>query len=123
MCTLLVFAQNNSHIDAKIDVMCWKRGDVVQVYEDDVCKENPAPDSKFVFIQLPGVTVKDVIKYLDAKYDADDLEVRDKRKMIARRHFSLDLAKLSKTEIDILEKNKVLELKHLNKLTALDKIR
>ncbi len=43
----------------------YKKGDIVQVYEDGTCTEEPAPTSPFVIIKCPKQTIDN--KYQEAK--------------------------------------------------------
>ena len=73
MCRVVVFAKvNNDHSDPRQDWKKFKRGDVIDVYEDgfylgnDV--ERPGPDviDLFHIIEVPGVPAKD-LKWLAAQ--------------------------------------------------------
>lgn len=97
MCTLVVFAaaDNTCADPAKDQRGCWKRGMVVTVYEDGVCKEPPAPGSKMVFVHIPGVAKAQAEKYLE---EADD----------RRRTFKIDWTTLPTAAKNALRDNKEL---------------
>lgn len=42
----------------------YQSGDIVQVYEDGTCSEQPAPNSKFFILKLPGVSISAAKNYL-----------------------------------------------------------
>lgn len=67
MCTLLVFAAaSNTHADSTKDQRgCWKRGMIVEIYEDGRCTEAPSSNSKMVFVHIPGVSKAQAEKYLE----------------------------------------------------------
>lgn len=67
MCTLLVFAAPDNHHanHAKRLRGCWQRGMIVSVVADGVCREPPSPDSKLVFVHIPGIRVDQVGNYLE----------------------------------------------------------
>lgn len=43
---------------------CYKRGDVVQVYEDGECKEPPSPNSKMYIVKAPGMSKENAEEYV-----------------------------------------------------------
>jgi len=71
MCTLVVFAANdNANANPQKDQRgAWKKGMIVEVYEDGVCKEPPAAGSKMVFVHIPGVPKAQAEKYVEQTAD------------------------------------------------------
>ena len=67
MTELLIKAIDATHPDPEKDRRgCYKRGDIVQVYEDGRCTEPPSPDSKMVIVKVPGLSVELARKYADS---------------------------------------------------------
>lgn len=80
MCTLMVFARDNSHADAEKNRRgCWKRGMIFAVYEDGVCTEAPSPDSPFIFVHVSNATKAQAEKYMGIYTDqnGDDYRRRE----------------------------------------------
>lgn len=103
MCTLQVFAGNNTHSDGVKDARAsWKRGMIVAVYEDGVCVEPPSSNSKTVFIHIPGVTKAQSRRYVMDLLDSVDGEVDAGVKPVGRRRFRIDWTILPQRIIDTL---------------------
>lgn len=66
MATLQIIKSDRSHSDPTKDRRgSWKRGMILDVYEDGVCSAPPSPNSPTVFVHIPGVaaaTIKDLIE-------------------------------------------------------------
>ncbi len=78
---------------------CYKRGDIVQVYEDGACKEPPAPNSKFVIVKIPGLSKATAEQYAKPDEEIIGEEVKVNR----RRLYNVDFTALPKTIIDKLK--------------------
>jgi len=60
-------------------------GDVVCVYEDGVCTEDPSPNSKFILIKIPGVTLAQAKQYVRRVSKVEN----KKRILLKRRKFRI----------------------------------
>jgi len=100
MAEFLIMAVDKTHSDPIKDKRgCYKRGDIVQVYEDGECKEPPAPDSKFVIVKITGLSKATAEQY--AKQDESIVD--GKTGINTRRLYHLDFSLLPKTIIDTLK--------------------
>lgn len=87
MCQLLVMGINKTHIDPLKDARgCYKRGDIVEVFEDGRL-QTPPFGSPFVLINITGVSKVQADKYMEPRWDSLAI---DKRLMIQRRNFHID---------------------------------
>jgi hypothetical protein len=119
MCTFQVFAANNTHSDPEKDTRAsWKRGMVVAVYEDGVCTEPPSPNSKTVFIHIPGVTKSQVARYLMDKVDTRDGELKNRARSLARRRFRFDFSSLPQNIIKTLQQEREVTVNNLSAAKA-----
>lgn len=84
---------------------CYKRGDVVQVYEDGECKEPPSPNSKMYIVKVPGMTKKEAEKYTESEIRNDglDKEGHPILTVIQRRKHHLDFSILTSKVVSDLE--------------------
>ena len=87
MCQLLVMAINKTHIDPFKDATgCYKRGDIVEVFEDGRL-QTPQLGSPFVLINVTGVTKAQADKYMEPRWDSDNVGTRH---AIQRRAYQID---------------------------------
>lgn len=96
MAILLIIDRDNTHPDPVKDARgCWKRGMVVQVFEDGTpCVKEPKPP--FVIVHVPGVSKADAeAKYMAAETKTTDGEKEPVIETVRRRPTALDLAKVS----------------------------
>lgn len=70
--------------------MCWKRGQIIAVHEDGVCKEPPSLSSKSVFLHIPGVPASAVKRYLMHELNSIDGEDSPIARAVGRRRFRVD---------------------------------
>jgi hypothetical protein len=83
MAILLIFDRDNTHPDPEKDVRgCWKRGMVVEVFEDDKPLVLP-PAEPFYLVKIAGVTKAQAEKYMAAHTDAEG-------RILCRRLYKLD---------------------------------
>jgi hypothetical protein len=106
MALLLVMAVNHTHVDSVKDQRgCYKRGDIVAVYDDDKhdgdLVANPI-QPPFVLIRVTGVTADQVRQYVAQELDAQSLPVR-------RRLFRLRVDDLPAGVIAQLQANRYYE--------------
>jgi len=89
MALLLVMGINKTHPDPIKDARgCYKRGDIVDVYEDTKHSGDPIANPiapPFFLVKVTGVTKAQVEKYLEPEMDSVDLTRR-----VRRRRFRLD---------------------------------
>lgn len=110
MATLQIFLGDNSHADPAQDLLMWKRGMVVNIYADGVCKEPPAPDSKMGFIHIPGVSVFQCKKYTAEVETLQQVDGKQRRQVSERRKFQLELTDLTGAQRRALQDNKEVTL-------------
>ncbi len=66
MAEFLIKAVDASHPDSAKDARgCYKRGDIVEVYEDGICTRQPAAGSKMVIVKVPGFSKEQAMKYME----------------------------------------------------------
>lgn len=85
MAELLIKAVDATHADpVKDERGCYKRGDVVEVYEDGRCSEPVSPNSPFYILKIPGLAADEMRKYMQGETDQTGEPLR-------RRAFKFDL--------------------------------
>ena len=124
MALLLVMAENHTHTDSEKEQRgCYKRGDIVAVYDDDKhdgdLVANPI-QPPFVLIRVTGVTAAQVQQYIQPERDAQMRPVR-------RRLFRIRVDDLPAGVIAQLQANRYFETTAAavrqfirNKVTGLD---
>jgi len=72
----------------------YQKGNVIQVYEDGSCTEPPAPNSKFIILKVPDLSVAEA----EAKYMQEEegdvistIDGREEKELLHRRKVRLDL--------------------------------
>ena len=108
MALLLVYDRDNTHPDKEKDARgCYKRGMVVQCFEDGTpCVEKPNPP--WIIVHVPGLSQKDAEeKYMRPETKLvevqEEKETRLVEETVRRRSMALDLAAVStkvKKEVD-----------------------
>ena len=96
MAILLIYDRDNTHKNPeKAARGCYKRGMVVQVFEDGTpCVKEPLPP--FVIVNVPGVSKADAeAKYMAAETKLVTVEKEPVTETVRRRSMALDLAKVS----------------------------
>jgi hypothetical protein len=121
MAILMVYDRDNKHVDPEKDARgCYKRGYVVEVFEDDKkLVEPPAPP--FLFIKVPGVSKADA----EAKYMIPEHEEITASKgegitvnVTRRRAVKIDLDLMDKADSDALAKSRVIPAMEYSVLKA-----
>lgn len=119
MCELLVMAVDKTHKDPDKDRWCWKRGDVVELREDNdgtwdwggLGSLAPEKGGQFTIIKLPGVTLAqlrhEASKRVFASLDAGQLGLSGKE--VGRRAVKLDLDALDAQTKEQIEKQGSIE--------------
>ena len=75
MAIFLIKDRDATHVDAAKDLCCYKRGDVVQVFDDDTpCVIPPAPP--FVIVKIAGPTKTQAEKYMQSVVNEDGHMIR-----------------------------------------------
>lgn len=104
MAEFLIKRIDATHPDRRKDRRgCYKRGDVVAVYEDKTCVEPPSLSSKMLIVKAPGMSFEDAAKYMESVYDTDWSTV------IQRRKYQLDFKGLSAAEESSLARDRQVE--------------
>lgn len=100
MAILLVMDEDRTHNDPAKDARgCWKRGYVVECFEDDRrCVEKPAPP--FIIVRVPGLSKAEAeAKYMAPVVEKRIVDVGGKMEardvMLCRRAVVLDLEAVS----------------------------
>lgn len=89
MAQLLIMAQDNTHPDPVKDARgSWKRGMVVEVFEDDKVLTRPMPAPFFV-IKISGLTKALAEKYLEAAYSSVAVDGDGNPALLCRRKYGL----------------------------------
>jgi hypothetical protein len=104
MAEFLVRTTDCTHKDLDTDKCCWKRGDVIQVYEDGVCKEPPSPKVNVCIIKIPGLTLEEAEKYTESEIVGNEVIRRRKLRMDMSTLSAGDLAKEASSEIITISK-------------------
>ena len=117
MAIFLIKDRDAINSDPEKDKMCYKKGDVVQVFEDGTpCVEKPAPP--FLIIKVPGMSFKDAQKYIEEDKTIDGLDVVINR----RRKYKIDFEKMAPTDSTTILKDRIIELSEtITKPLLLDK--
>jgi len=85
MAEFLIKATNATHADPVKDRRgCYKRGDIVQVFPDGACTEQPSPNSNMVIIKVVGLSFEAAQKYM-----LSEMDTVDPRKTLTRRKFRI----------------------------------
>jgi hypothetical protein len=110
---LLVMDRDNTHADPKKDRRgCYKRGMVVEVFEDSKRLAQPQPHP-FVLVKIDGMTKAEAEKYLQpetvtkAEFDAKGAVVTDAPELYRRRAFVMLLDELPVGSKDALSKDRI----------------
>lgn len=91
MAIFMIYDRNNTHPDPVKDLRgCYKRGYIVQVFEDDTPLVLP-PAPPFVFVKVTGITKAQAEKYIQPQTESVVLE---KPMTIRRRLYKLRWADL-----------------------------
>lgn len=87
MAQLLIMAVSNTHADPAKDLRgCYKRGMVVEVFEDDKVLTRPM-SAPFVVVKITGVTRAQAEKYL--QHETDGVDENGEPVITRRRMFHL----------------------------------
>lgn len=81
MAELLIKAFDNTHPDPVKDRVLYKRGDIVQVFEDGACTEPPAPGSKMMIVKVPGPKAADFADYVREEVSAIEPDITLTRRL------------------------------------------
>ena len=96
MAILLIYDRDNTHKNPeKAARGCYKRGMVVQVFEDGTpCVKEPLPP--FVIVNVPGVSKADAeAKYMAAETKTVEVDKEPVEETVRRRSTALDLTAVS----------------------------
>ena len=73
----------------------YKAGDVVAVYPDGTCTEEPSENSLMTVIRIDGLSVEDASSLLDGIYvEVEDSEGKTRRDMTHKRKYNISLDSL-----------------------------
>ena len=85
-------AKDKTHADPiKSERGCYKRGDIVEIFEDGACKEPVAPTSPFVIVKVTGITKAQAEKCIQAHLTAQTTQQRFYTEDWNKRQLSNDL--------------------------------
>jgi len=66
MSEFLIKKVDATHPDSVKDQRgCYKRGDIVQIYNDGECKEPPSPNSKMLLVKVPEMSKEENKRYVE----------------------------------------------------------
>ena len=115
MAILMVYDRDNKHEDPDKDQRgCYKRGYIVQVFEDTQKLELP-PKEPFLFIKVKGVPTSDFEtratsqETISEEIENEEKEIEIVPTTIRRREYKFDFETLPKEAIDALNKNRYWE--------------
>jgi len=84
MAVFLIMDRDVNNIDPTVDLAdCYKRGDIVAVYEDSVGIANPIAPPWYV-VKVTGLTVAQALPYIESEDRYDPVEDRTARVVIRR---------------------------------------
>lgn len=109
MAIFLVKDRDASCYDSKKDAMCYKKGDIVEVLNDDVSVVIP-PAPPFWIIRANGIKKEDAIKYGDPETETRDLDGKVISTIIRRRIYKIDHDSLPTTIKESLSKDRYVEI-------------
>lgn len=122
MAEFLIKAVDATHKDPVKDQRgCYKRGDVVQVYEDGECREKPSPNSRMVIIKIPGVPKAEFEKYTEPEISGVTGDIVRRRKFRLRvSDFPADMLQTLKNDKTATISTSQIKTYLLNKTTGVN---
>ncbi len=111
MAILLTIDEDHHHKDPEKDARgCYKRGMVVQVFEDGTpCVKEPLPP--FVIVNVPGMSKADAeAKYMAAETKTVEVGKEPVEETVRRRSTALDLTAVSVSAKEPIDEKRVVTL-------------